>query len=76
MQEQQKTRLKKGVLPDIHNQEYFPVLGSAKPEEVKKKKPDPGFEEVKHGSRVQRSQEMSTNAPVSIGNRFNSLSDS
>lgn len=71
------TKLKKGDLPDIHNEEYFPVLGSAKPEEVKKKKPDPGFEEVKHGSRVQRSNELSSiTAPVSIGNRFNSLSDS
>lgn len=69
-------RLRKGVLPDIHNQEYFPVLGSAKPEEVKKKRPEPGFEEVKHGSRVLRSNEVGSSAPVSIGNRFNSLSDS
>lgn len=64
------------MLPDIHNEEYFPVLGAAKPEEVKKKRPDPGFEEVKHGGRVQRSSELSSTAPVSIGNRFNSLADS
>lgn len=77
LQLQKTTKLRKGVLPDIHNEEYFPVLGSAKPEEVKKKKPEPGFEEVKHGHghRVQRPTEAST-APVAIGNRFNSLSDS
>jgi len=70
------TKLKKGVLPDINNEEYFPVLGSAKPEEVKKKKPEPGFEEVKHGGRLQRSTDLQSNAPVSIGNRFGSLADS
>lgn len=70
------TKLKKGVLPDINNEEFFPVLGSAKPEEVKKKRPEPGFEEVKHGGRVQRSSDLQTNAPVSIGNRFGSLADS
>jgi len=70
------TKLKKGVLPDINNEEFFPVLGSAKPEEVKKKKPEPGFEEVKHGGRMQRSTDLQTNAPVSIGNRFGSLADS
>lgn len=70
------TKLKKGVLPDINNEELFPVLGSAKPEEVKKKRPEPGFEEVKHGGRVQRSSDLQANAPVSIGNRFGSLADS
>lgn len=74
--QEQKARLKKGVLPDIHNEEYFPTLGSAKPEEIKKKKPDPGFEEVRHGGRMQRSSDLPTHAPVSIGNRFNSLADS
>lgn len=68
--------MRKGVLPDIHNEEYFPVLGAAKPEEVKKKRIDPGFEEVKHGGRAQRSTDLSSTAPVSIGNRFNSLADS
>ncbi len=70
------TKLKKGVLPDLANEELFPVLGSAKPEEVKKKRPEPGFEEVKHGGRVQRSSDLQNNAPVSIGNRFGSLADS
>lgn len=70
------TKLRKGVLPDIHNEEYFPVLGSSKPEEVKKKKPEPGFEEVKHGHRVLRPSEIASTAPVAIGNRFNSLADS
>jgi len=75
-QMQKASKLKKGVLPDINNEEYFPVLGSAKPEEVKKKRPEPGFEEVKHGGRVQRSSDLQTNAPVSIVNRFGSLADS
>ncbi|KAJ6643204.1 Protein CDV3 like [Pseudolycoriella hygida] len=70
------TKLKKGILPDINNKEFFPVLGSAKPEEVKKKRPEPGFEEVKHGGRMQRSSDLQANAPVSIGNRFGSLADS
>lgn len=70
------TKLKKGVLPDINNEELFPVLGSAKPEEVKKKRPEPGFEEVRHGGRMQRSSDLQTNAPVSVGNRFGSLEDS
>jgi len=70
------TKMKKGVLPDINDVEFFPVLGSAKPEEVKKKRPEPGFEEVKHGGRIQRSTDLQTNAPVSIGNRFGSLADS
>lgn len=68
--------MRKGVLPDIHDQEYFPVLGSAKPEEVKKKRPEPGFTEVQHGGRFQRPSEIASSAPVSIGNRFNSLADS
>lgn len=70
------SRLKKGVAPDLANEEYFPTLGAAKPEEQKKKKNEPAFEEVKHGGRVTRSAELQTNAPVSIGNRFNSLADS
>lgn len=70
------TKLKKGVLPDINNVEFFPVLGSAKPEEVKKKRNEPGFEEVRHGGRVQRSTDLQGNAPVSVGNRFGTLEDS
>lgn len=69
-------RLRKGVLPDIHNEEYFPTLGAVKPEELKKKKNEPAFEEVKHGGRYQRSSDLPTNAPVAIENRYNSLSDS
>lgn len=72
----QRNKLRKGILPDIHDKEYFPVLGAAKPEEVKKKRPDPGFEEVRHGGRIQRSSEISSSAPVSVGNRFGSLADS
>lgn len=71
-----KPKTRKGILPDIHDQDYFPVLGSAKPEEVKKKKPEPGYEEVRHGGRLQRSSELGSTMPVSIGNRFNSLADS
>ncbi|XP_031616387.1 protein CDV3 homolog [Contarinia nasturtii] len=69
-------RLKKDALPDINNEEYFPTLGDAKKEELRKKKNEPAFEEVKQGARIQRSSDLPTNAPVSIGNRYNSLADS
>lgn len=69
-------RLKKDALPDINNEEYFPTLGDAKKEELRKKKNEPAFEEVKQGARFQRSSDLATNAPVSIGNRYNSLADS
>lgn len=69
-------RLRKGVLPDIHNEEYFPTLGSVKPEDLKKKQKEPAFEEVKHGSRYQRSSDLPTNSPVAVENRYNSLADS
>lgn len=69
-------RLKKDALPDINNEEYFPTLGDAKKEELRKKKNEPAFEEVKSGARFQRESDLSTNAPVSIGNRYTSLADS
>lgn len=72
----QAVRLKKDALPDINNQEYFPTLRDAKKEELRKKKNEPAFEEVRSGARAQRSSELSTNAPVSVGNRYNSLADS
>lgn len=72
----QPIRMKKDALPDINNQEYFPTLGDAKKEELRKKKNEPAFEEVRSGARFQRSSDLPTNAPVSIGNRYNSLADS
>lgn len=69
-------RLKKDALPDISNEELFPTLGDAKKEELRKKKNEPAFEEVRSGARFQRSSDLPTNAPVSIGNRYNSLADS
>lgn len=69
-------RLKKDALPDISNEELFPTLGDAKKEELRKKKNEPAFEEVRSGARYQRSSDLPTNAPVSIGNRYNSLADS
>uniref|UniRef100_A0A7G3AVL8 Protein CDV3 homolog n=1 Tax=Lutzomyia longipalpis TaxID=7200 RepID=A0A7G3AVL8_LUTLO len=64
----------KGVAPDISNEEYFPSLGSAPPKpEPPKKKLDPGFEEVKHGSRSARPTEVAKSSPVTVGNRFHSL---
>lgn len=72
----QAVRLKRDTLPDINNEEYFPTLGDAKKEELRKKKHEPAFEEVRSGARFQRSSDLPTNAPVSIGNRFNSLGDS
>ncbi|XP_067631170.1 protein CDV3 homolog [Eurosta solidaginis] len=60
--------------PDITNAEYFPSLSAARPEEQRKKKNEPAFEEVKHGGRVQRIHEP-TAAPVSMANRFQSLDE-
>ncbi|XP_055374251.1 protein CDV3 homolog isoform X1 [Condylostylus longicornis] len=62
--------------PDITNEEYFPTLGAARPEEQRKKKNEPSFEEVRHGGRMQRIQELkrNTEAPV-IGNRYDSLAE-
>lgn len=68
--------LRKGVLPDLANEELFPTLGSMRPEDLKKKKNEPAFEEVRHGGRYQRASDLPTNAPVAIGNRYNSLADS
>lgn len=60
--------------PDITNADYFPTLGAARPEEQRKKKNEPAFEEVKHGSRMQRIKEQPP-APVSVTNRFQSLEE-
>lgn len=68
--------VRKGQLPDLNNEEYFPTLGAAKAEEFRRKKNEPAFEEVKHGGRFQRSSDLDKNAPVVVGNRYNSLADS
>lgn len=68
--------IRKGAAPDLDNEDFFPTLGSVRPEELKKKKNEPAFEEVKHGGRFQRSSDLPTNAPVAVDNRYNSLSDS
>ncbi|KPU76655.1 uncharacterized protein Dana_GF13352, isoform C [Drosophila ananassae] len=60
--------------PDITNTEFFPTLNAARPEEQRKKKNEPAFEEVRHGGRFQRVQETTT-APVAATNRFQSLDD-
>lgn len=60
--------------PDITNADYFPTLGAARPEEQRKKKNEPAFEEVRHGGRLQRVKEV-TAAPVSVANRFQSLEE-
>lgn len=62
--------------PDITNEDYFPTLGAARPEEQRKKKNEPSFEEVRHGGRMQRLQELKRNSdgPV-IGNRYDSLAE-
>ncbi|XP_022224537.2 protein CDV3 homolog [Drosophila obscura] len=60
--------------PDITNTEFFPTLSAARPEEQRKKKNEPAFEEVRHGGRFQRVQEP-TSAPVAATNRFQSLDD-
>lgn len=69
-------KTKNRTAPDLSNEEYFPSLSSAtKQELLAKKKIDANFEEVKHGGRIQRSSELASNAPVTVGNRFNSLAD-
>lgn len=60
--------------PDITNTEFFPTLSAARPEEQRKKKNEPAFEEVRHGGRFQRVQETAA-APVAATNRFQSLDD-
>ncbi|XP_018802143.1 PREDICTED: protein CDV3 homolog [Bactrocera latifrons] len=60
--------------PDITNAEYFPSLSAARPEEQRKKKNEPAFEEVRHGGRVQRIHEPIL-APVTMANRFQSLDE-
>ncbi|XP_030557788.1 protein CDV3 homolog isoform X1 [Drosophila novamexicana] len=60
--------------PDITNTEFFPTLNAARPEEQRKKKNEPAFEEVRHGGRYQRVQEAAA-APVAATNRFQSLDD-
>ncbi|XP_039953709.1 protein CDV3 homolog [Bactrocera neohumeralis] len=60
--------------PDITNAEYFPSLSAARPEEQRKKKNEPAFEEVRHGGRVQRIHEPVL-APVTMANRFQSLDE-
>ncbi|XP_017484406.1 PREDICTED: protein CDV3 homolog [Rhagoletis zephyria] len=60
--------------PDITNAEYFPSLSAARPEEQRKKKNEPAFEEVRHGGRLQRIHEP-VSAPVSAANRFQSLDE-
>lgn len=64
---------KKGVAPDLKNEEFFPTLGTDQPDPAKSKK-DSTFEEVKHGGRV-RPSDMPSAAPLSVGNRFTSLSN-
>ncbi|CAD7076622.1 unnamed protein product [Hermetia illucens] len=68
------TKARNRAAPDITNEDYFPTLGAARPEEQRKKKNEPAFEEVRHGGRITRVQEIQS-APVSIGNRFKSLAD-
>lgn len=64
---------KKGVAPDLKNEDFFPTLGSEQPDPTKSKK-DPTFEDVKHGGRV-RPSDLPSAAPLSVGNRFTSLSN-
>lgn len=68
-----RTKGKKGVAPDLKNEEFFPTLGTEQPDPTKSKK-DGTFEEVKHGGRV-RPSDMPSAAPLSVGNRFTTLSN-
>lgn len=63
---------KKGA-PDLKNEEFFPTLGAEVPDPTKSRK-DSTFEEVKHGGRV-RASDLPSAQPLSVGNRFTSLSN-
>ncbi|XP_058840563.1 protein CDV3 homolog [Topomyia yanbarensis] len=67
-----RMKSKKGA-PDLKNEEFFPTLGAEIPDPSRSKK-DSTFEEVKHGGRV-RPSDMPSAAPLSVGNRFTSLSN-
>lgn len=69
-----KPKLRSKAAPDITNADFFPTLGAARPEEQRKKKNEPAFEEVRHGGRVQRIKEQ-TVAPSVATNRFQSLDE-
>uniref|UniRef100_A0A1L8EE77 Protein CDV3 homolog n=1 Tax=Haematobia irritans TaxID=7368 RepID=A0A1L8EE77_HAEIR len=69
-----KQKVRSKTAPDITNADYFPTLGAARPEEQRKKKNEPAFEEVRHGGRVQRVKETTT-APTAATNRFQSLDE-
>lgn len=69
-----KPKIRNKNAPDITNADFFPTLGAARPEEQRKKKNEPAFEEVRHGSRMQRVKEQ-TAAPTAAANRFQSLDD-
>ena len=70
-----RAKIRSRAAPDITNADYFPTLGAARPEEQRKKKNEPAFEEVRHGGRVQRVQETAATAPSSVTNRFQTLDD-
>lgn len=67
-------KLRKGIAPDLSNEDYFPSLGSGKRNDEEMIRKGSQFEEIKHGARPQK-QGMLSNAPVEIANRFNTLSD-
>uniref|UniRef100_A0A1A9VJ07 Protein CDV3 homolog n=1 Tax=Glossina austeni TaxID=7395 RepID=A0A1A9VJ07_GLOAU len=71
----QKSKLRSKAAPDITNSDYFPSLGAARPEEQRKKKNEPAFEEVRHGSRVQRVMKEQPITPINASNRFQSLEE-
>lgn len=67
---------KKGVAPDLKNEEFFPTLGAEQPADpsAARGKKDSTFEEVKHGGRV-RASDLPSAQPLQVGNRFTSLSN-
>uniref|UniRef100_A0A1A9WQP5 Protein CDV3 homolog n=1 Tax=Glossina brevipalpis TaxID=37001 RepID=A0A1A9WQP5_9MUSC len=71
----QKSKLRSKAAPDITNSDYFPSLGAARPEEQRKKKNEPAFEEVRHGGRVQRMIKEQPITPINASNRFQSLEE-
>lgn len=70
------SKLRSSTAPDISNEDFFPTLANARPEEQRKKKNEPAFEEVRHGGRVQHikpnAQQLKSDEVV---NRFRSLEE-
>ncbi|CAH2003615.1 unnamed protein product [Acanthoscelides obtectus] len=77
--QQQHSRLKSKVAPDIHNEDFFPTLSKS---DHKKNRTEGGSFEVVHNSRTsnyrqaEQSKMNTSHGPkLNLGNRYNTLSN-